>query len=277
MIDEALDMLKTFVSVGTTTFDMTITSLSGEKVRYRPGVPAVDLHRTIPSIIVDAEQRAENVILRPHSHHAFFIQLDDLAATTLPRIEPVALLTLETSPGSYQAWVAIKAEEANKNFGLRLRQGTGADPNASGATRIAGSRNFKPKYAPSYPVVTLLAYSPRRITGRSNLEALDLVAKPREQLHVKATMPPRTMSKAWPCYKLSLERAPKKADGTPDRSRADFAFALTALSWGKPPSEVIERLAASSARAPEWRDSYAWMREVERTVVHAAKYARVAQ
>ena len=45
----------------------------------------------------------------------------------------------------------------DKDFARRLRKGTGADPTASGATRVAGSLNFKDKYAPDFPRVAIRA------------------------------------------------------------------------------------------------------------------------
>jgi RepB DNA-primase from phage plasmid len=54
-------------------------------------------------------------------------------------------LTIETSPGNFPAWLALPGME-DKDFARRLRKGTGADTTASGATRVAGSVNFKDKY-----------------------------------------------------------------------------------------------------------------------------------
>ena len=98
--------------------------------------------------IAPAHQR--NVIVRPRGPGVTFIQLDDLKADQLPPLAPAAFLTLETSPGNYQAWLALPGTE-DKDFARRLRKGTGADTTASGATRVAGSLNFKDKYAPNFP------------------------------------------------------------------------------------------------------------------------------
>jgi hypothetical protein len=58
------------------------------------------------------------------------------------------------SPGNFQAWLALPGAE-DKDFARRLRKGTGADTTASGATRVAGSLNFKDKYAPHFPRVAI--------------------------------------------------------------------------------------------------------------------------
>ncbi len=56
----------------------------------------------------------------------------------LEQLKPAAFMGLETSPGNYQAWVALPARQADKDFARRLRKGAGADDTASGATRVAG-------------------------------------------------------------------------------------------------------------------------------------------
>ena len=72
-------------------------------------------------------------------------------------------LALETSPGNFQAWLALKGSE-DKEFARRVRRGTGADATASGATRVAGSLNFKDKYAPDFPRVKIQPAQHGRMT-----------------------------------------------------------------------------------------------------------------
>ena len=76
------------------------------------------------------------------------------AGDQLPRVAPAVFLILETSPGNFQAWLALAGRE-DKEFVRRVRRGTGADATASGATRVAGSLNFKDKYAPDFPRVAI--------------------------------------------------------------------------------------------------------------------------
>jgi hypothetical protein len=103
-----------------------------------------ELARTLPAMLDSAPGKQRNVIVRPHGPAVTFIQLDDLKVGNLTRIAPAVFLTLETSPGNFQAWVAMPDAE-DKDFARRLRKGAGADPTASGATRVAGSLNFKDK------------------------------------------------------------------------------------------------------------------------------------
>lgn len=60
----------------------------------------------------------------------------------------------------------------------------GNDKSASHATRVAGTENFKPKYAPGFPTVAIVETHPGRIMTPEQLKALDLVAAPEP---VKAT------------------------------------------------------------------------------------------
>ena len=57
------------------------------------------------------------------------------------------------------------AGREDKDFARRVRKGTGADATASGATRVAGSLNFKDKYAPDFPRVTIREARPGQLTS----------------------------------------------------------------------------------------------------------------
>jgi len=135
-------MLDLFASVGATRFDLTLTTSAGDKDSYRRGV-------------------------RPYGPSTIFIQLDDLKTEQLPKLATAAFLSLETSPGNFQAWMALAGTE-DRDFARRLRKGVGADATASGATRVAGSLNFKDKYAPAFPRVAIHAgQTGRRRTSSS--------------------------------------------------------------------------------------------------------------
>ncbi|MEM7147846.1 MAG: DNA-primase RepB domain-containing protein, partial [Verrucomicrobiota bacterium] len=150
---EAKRMVDAFTNVGADRFDLTHTHLSGESRGFRRSQTPAQIHTSLPYLLDSAPRRQNNIILRPHSSSARLIQLDDLSADVMETVKPLSFLTLATSPGSYQAWIAV--EDADADFARRLRKGTGADISASGAVRLAGSHNFKPKYAPTFPVVTI--------------------------------------------------------------------------------------------------------------------------
>ena len=71
-----------------------------------------------------------------------------------------------------------------------MRRGAATDKRATGATRIAGSLNFKEKYAPDFPRVRIHAAQSGRMTTRAEIEELGLVAPPQ----VFATFTPASTS-----------------------------------------------------------------------------------
>src|SRR4051812_19398854 len=102
-----LAMIDSFASVGTTRFDVTLTSRTGTKDWFRKGMPLADLRRQLPGMLTAAAKCERNVIVRPHGANRAFIQLDDLQADQLIPLAPAVFLALETSPGNFQAWVAL--------------------------------------------------------------------------------------------------------------------------------------------------------------------------
>jgi hypothetical protein len=259
---EGLAMLEAFANAGAERFDVTLTSCHGEKLRFRRGVSVPEFRRTLPLQIADAVRRQENVIVRPRSSSVAFIQLDDLNEADLGRVTPAAFLSLQTSPGNFQAWVALLAKEVGDDLARRLRKGCHADDTASGATRVAGSLNFKDKYAPDFPKVELHHTSPGLIASREQLDALGLIAPAEQRSFVPYVVPKafrsRSSNRGWPSYDVCLQGAPPARDGHgPDISRADFTWCMTASSWGKPIEAIAERLMALSPKAKENGERYA--------------------
>jgi hypothetical protein len=160
-------------------------------------------------------------------------------------------LTLETSPGNFQAWLALKGGE-DKEFARRVRRGTGADATASGATRVAGSLNFKDKYAPDFPRVQIHSAQQGRVTTPAELEQLGLVAPPEEfaPLHAFFARSTPGSNRKWPSYAIALDGAPLNSEETgPDVSRADFVWCMTAITWEFGTDETADRLIQESTKA----------------------------
>jgi RepB DNA-primase from phage plasmid len=188
---------------------------------------------------------------------AELVQLDDLGETMLERVRSAAFLIPATSAGNHQAWVAVR--ECGPDFARRLRQGSGADPSASGATRVAGSVNFKRRYAPDFPTVEILEATAQRIVTRAQLEAAGLVAAPDPMPGIGSIRSgANRRAKAWPSYERCLQNAPA-AHGShrPDVSRADFTFCLIAIDWGWSIEETSARLLQKSSKAHENGEGYA--------------------
>jgi hypothetical protein len=256
--DEALRMLDTFASVGATHFD-------GEKRGFRPEQSLAQVKNSMPKLFPGAAARQNNIIVRPLSKTVHFVQLDDLDAAGLGRVGEAAFLTLETSPGNHQAWVAVSGlttPEETKDFSRRLRKGAGADQSASGATRVAGTANYKRKYEPDFPTVRIGATAPGRIVTKEQLEAVGMVVASEPQISTPAftARTPQgrtgqhspTRAKVWPDYGRSLAGAPPSRDGSgPDRSMADFTWCMTAIDWGFPIEETAAKLPEVSEKARE--------------------------
>jgi hypothetical protein len=261
-IDEAFRMLDAFASVGATHFDLTHTDIDGEKRGFRPRQSLAQLKNSLPKLFPGAVARQNNIIVRPLSDKVHFVQLDDLDAAGFGRVGEATFLTLETSPGNHQAWVAVsglQTPEDAKDFARRLRKGSGADHSASGATRVAGTSNYKRKYAPNFPVVRIGDIARGRIVTKDQLEELGLVAPAEPEI---ATTPAFTTragqdrrsrsTKVWPDYARSLAGAPPSLQGGgPDRSMADFAWCMTAIDWGWTIEDTAAKLVEVSEKARE--------------------------
>ncbi len=259
MLEErtALDMLAAFASVGARRFDLTLTDADGRKVAFRPGRTLDQLRPALAGILQSAAARQHNVIVRPRPGEAALVQLDDLDGAAAARLRPVSFLVLRTSPGSYQAWLAVA--DADADFARRLRRGTKADLGASGASRISGSLNVKEKYAPAFPCVETVHAAPGLVVTRSELEALGMVAPAAQQPTLPARVSVSASSpRAWPSYQRCLENAPPvRGGGRPDVSRADFTWCLIALDWGFNIEDTAERLMQESGKARESGEAYA--------------------
>jgi len=132
----------------------------------------------MPYLVPSAARRQNNLIVRPRAGDGVtLVQLDDLVPDALARIAPAAFLILRTSPRGQQAWVAVT--NAPRGFAARLKEGTGADKEASGATRVAGTANFKPAYAPNFPRVRIDAAQPGLNVTTQTLDAMGVVAPAR--------------------------------------------------------------------------------------------------
>ena len=254
--EPALEMLDAFASVGAQRFDITFTDAAGRKVEFRGNRPLDQLRPAMPGILQEAAEQQHNVIVRPRSSSATLIQLDDLGDDAAARLRPTSFLVLRTSPGSYQAWVAVA--DATADFARRLRKGAGADLTASGATRVSGSLNFKEKYAAAFPRVETVHASPGEVVRRSDLEACGVVAPPEKPLppEIRA-MRQRPVAKGWPSYQRCVDNAPAREGDRPDISRADFTWCLIAIDWGFGIEETGARLLLESGKARENGEAYA--------------------
>lgn len=266
---QALDMLDAFQFVGVERFALTLTDLAGHKTDYRSDCSIGILREYMYLILKKSASGRKNVIIRPKPSRYAIYQLDDLTAEAVERLRPVSYLAYCTSPGSYQSWIAVADGDAD--FARRVKRGVGADPSASGATRVCGSYNFKPKYAPDYPLIRAVHSAPGLVIQSADMDALGVVVAP-ETAHVR---PPRHASPPpggplrFPDYADCLRKAPRRQDGEPDRSKADFFFCYLAAKWGWSAEAVAAELLRVSVKAQAKGAGYALL-----TARNAAANAR---
>jgi hypothetical protein len=258
----AIAMLNAFTSVEATTFDVTWLDIDGTTNRgFEAGRRANEICREIELSLAKATATQRSLIVRPRSTTVLFIQLDDLTPEKATELECYAFLTLRTSPGNFQAWLAVSDgpkesdKEAAKRFRARVRRAVGAvDGNASGATRIAGSLNFKQKYSPNFPRVEIGCQADGRLLTVLQISEAGLIA-PEETEAARAPVasirPHLNRRRGLPEYQQALDGAPPKRDGTPDRSRADYWWCRWAIDRGFAVDEVAARLLDVSEKARE--------------------------
>jgi hypothetical protein len=278
-IAAAARMLELFVSVGARAFVVTKTNIEQKLIWGKP-YTAAELREKLPAMVRTAASRkphhlasgetvlaGENLILRAIGDcgdgtvPVTFVQLDDLSAQQLERVRQAAFLIIATSPGNHQAWIAVsgvqKAE--SKDFVRRVRKAVGdADMSASGATRVAGTENFKVKYGPDYPTVAILQGILGRVMTAKQLEQMELLTAPEPTQAFSHRVSPATGSRSWPDYERCVQGAPMNHGKTgPDISRADFMWALMAAQRGRGIEEIAERLMQLSTKARENGEQYA--------------------
>lgn len=253
---EAYKMIDTFVGAGAMYFDVTFLDIDGQKCGFRKEQTARQLRNSLPHLLPGLSERKQSLILRPYGVDVDFVQLDDLSSEQVKTLSPISCLVLETSPGNHQAWVAVSDFDIStaKDFARRLRKGTGADLSASGATRCAGTGNYKRKYEPDFPEVKILQAAPGRQTTKAQLQQLGLLAEPApEKLSsTHSYRPPSTQGRIWPSYEKCLIGAPMRKDGKgPDRSLADYTWCKFSAQRGFDIDEIAAELPNVSERARE--------------------------
>lgn len=275
-VNEALRMIDTFASVGANRIHVTKTDINND-VAWGKAYSPENLRKVLPAMVRVAgkledcnilEKKTGNVIgkaraggnlmVRPMSDTSAFIQLDDLTEAKLDRVRPVAFLTVRTSPGNHQAWIAVpkfESDQDRKDFTRRVKKQVTADSSATGSVRLAGTSNFKPKYIGNYPQVSIIDAVPGRMMTPEALESLGLVSPEDAAPNVFRLKTSRNHSRSgsdrsWPDYEQCVKGAPLK-DGHPDRSMADFFWCMMAAQRGHSIEDIADKLLEVSAKAQE--------------------------
>jgi hypothetical protein len=244
-IEQALGMTDAFASIGVKSFNLTCTDISAVKVAYWAGRNVGALRQLLlPHLVPRCWQLHQNLIVRPTAPAGVVLaQLDDLDSQYRDAMRCRAFLAVQTSPGNYQVWIAIRG--AGPGFVSRLVRGIGSDCSASGAGRIAGTPNCKPKYAPDFPMVEVFWIEAGCIAAFAELE--EFLAPPVE--YPAPVFRANSGSRGWPDYELVLRGAWKAKDST--RSASDYLWCKWAIERGNSRDAVIGKLALVSEHAQE--------------------------
>ena len=269
-LSEAEAMLVAFASVGATHFDVTMKNEQTGEVWFDRGRTISMMIGSLPSLFARAGSILD-IIVRPHGQNTrSFIQLDDLTAIEVQKVRDFAFAIIETSHENYQAWLYVT--DADEMTARRLRELTSADLHASGAVRLCGTLNHKPKYAPHFPAVRLIEAHSGRMTKIQEIEAGGLsfnngtmTSKP-----PRAPILPRFHSRTFPDYDRCLGDAPLRHRGQgPDISRADWQFALIAADRGFTADEITAELMRRSEKASQ--EGYRYAERTARRAVESVQ------
>lgn len=277
-LSEARRMLDAFTSVGADRFHVTFTNIRDEQTDFLKNrtVPSMRYNlpswvqrsarlqpTTLPATATEPEETVlagENLIIRPYTPPAVvLVQLDDLDKTQLERVRSAAFLILRTSPKErgYQAWLAVQG--GDREFKSRLKRGIGADLEASGSVRVAGTSNFKRAYKTNFPTVAIEEIHPGHVVTRQQLENAGLAEpsrqRPRQPASPLRCSNDRPRRPAWPSYDLCLQGALARGR---KRSSADFTWCCIAIDlFRRTPEETAQKLLDVSTKARENGQDYA--------------------
>lgn len=245
---EASQMLSAFEAVNVLSYSLSLVRGDKEVAGFRS---VVSLHRRLVPLFQRAQFEQASIIIRPRGAEVYLVQLDDLSEQRARTLRRFAFMQVETSPGSHQVWLAV--DGGTKELARRLKRGIGSDPGASGAVRLAGSRNFKRCHAPTFPMVRVVWSDIKHpFIDAAVLETSALLAEPLEPLKALSKVIVSRPPNAWPDYERCIDGAPETEHGGPDYSRADFTWCLIALQkfrWIAKPQAVAEKLAGLSPKA----------------------------
>lgn len=215
------------------------------------------------SMVERSERRSESVSVRAYC--GSLIQLDDVTPEQLPALLPFSYFAVETSPKSFQAWIALPADLPRDAFKAvrerllrrhnptRKTEGT-ANGGAYGAIRMPGTLNAKEKHRRCFgelPRVSIVHLAPGLIVPPLELEHAGLLAEP---LPAPAAPAPSSFStsrlpEAWPDINVYRQRYWKADAGRADRSRADEAWVCAAARLGFSRSAIAAELPRVSDKA----------------------------
>lgn len=215
-----------------------------------------------------------DIYIRPaRSAPSRLILIDDLTLGTLGRLQAgpyPAAVTVQTSPGNYQAWVKLDDDAPaaiRRETARHLAREYQGDPNSADSAhygRLAGFTNRKPEHidaAGRSPFVLLDSYNGKVTTGAVELKkiAADAVELDQQQgrsmaAHVQqqarnmpqATAAPGSVQELAAWYCATWESLQKQFGAQFDASRADWMAAIAMYRKGYDFHAVADAIASHS-------------------------------
>ncbi|GMV70082.1 RepB family DNA primase [Bordetella bronchiseptica] len=216
-----------------------------------------------------------DIYVRPaRSAPSRLILVDDLSMGTLARLQAgpySAAVTVQTSPGNYQAWIKLDDDmpaDVRREVARHLAREYGGDPNSADSAhygRLAGFTNRKPEHidaAGRSPFVLLDSYNGRPASGAAELVqiARGVIEREREQArsmaaHVQrearnmpqaATRTPQTAQELAEWYRSLWHSLKTQFGGDFDASRADWMAAVAMFRKGYAFQDVADAIAQHS-------------------------------
>ncbi len=237
---------KLFAALPAPGYDVGVLSDGG---MYRvEAAPAPRVLRMLP-FLKHRNANGAHIYIRPTGESPYTL-LDDLNAASLPRLTaegyaPAAVV--ETSPGSFQAWLR-HLEPLSKELGTlaakTLAEQFGADPSAADWRRFGrapGFTNRKPQYRTAqghYPFAYLNSHTGQPFTAaESFLSQLLATQQQTEQQRATARLSfaARPVPSPFPVTLSRFRKSPRYS-GRP--AAADMAFSIAACAQGWAESEI---------------------------------------
>lgn len=269
--EQARQLIDAFESVGASEFQAVF--LEAQPLDRQPRClgdergSAARMRARSLAFIERSERQRQSVSIRVWG--GAIIQVDDASHALMARLLPFSFYACETSPGSYQVWLALApeiGEEGRKAVRERLlrmfksMEGETANGGAFNAVRLAGSLNAKQKYRQSFgefPRVKLLHVALGRLTSSLELEHAGLLAPPLPKPAAPAASPfAGKLPSGWPDIREYRARKWKAGENRPDRSSAEAAWVGAAYRLGWPEHMIVAELERITEKGRGRRDGY---------------------
>lgn len=235
--------VETFQKLGTTELWFGFKDDVAGQIVDENRIAIEDFLKDLSSLLDQSERHKLSLIIRPYAENTTFIQLDEHLEETL------SCAVLETSRNNYQSWMAVSDCENYEVLRRALIRQTSADKGASGACRIAGSRNFKPQRNDFQ--IKLIKAEEKRASVRDletafNFSLQDEIQK--ENQH-RAITPTSNIWNGVSFPNWSMARG--KSD-----SEREASFLATCRNWGIPSDVAYQKLTEVAPREKQKRADY---------------------